>query len=74
MFHDRKIKKSVINTMENYSARREIKPVMCNNKEEAGGHYYKLKKSDTEIFNYYMIPFVYGILKGQRREVTKIAE
>ena len=73
MFNDRRIKKSVIHTMENYSARRERKPVMCN-KEEAGGHYSKLNKSDTETFNYYMIPFVYGILKGQRREVTKIAE
>ena len=46
---------------------------MCN-KEEAGGHYFKLNMSDTETFNYYTIPFVYGILKGQRREVTKIAE
>ena len=34
----------------------------------------KLNMSDTETFNYYTIPFVYGILKGQRREVTKIAE
>ena len=33
--------------MENYSARRERKPVMCN-KEEAGGHYSKLNKSDTK--------------------------
>ena len=65
---------SVIHTMENYSARRERKPAMCNNKEEAGGQYSKLNKSDTETFNYYLIPFVYGILKGQRREVSKIAE
>ena len=50
------------------------KPAMCSNKEEAGGQYSKLNKSDTETFNYYLIPFVYGILKGQRREVSKIAE